>query len=430
MTFLGRRGALGLGMRFGMGLGMGLGIAATMAPTLSARAATAGCGRLAPLKWAPRTRRVMENLIAAHGSASPAYDPARPPYAVFDWDNTCITGDCEETLLHYTASRFLFAMPVETFAQATARDVPHRTFSAFRTVDGHDVRFADLHADLCADYATLATRGGTPAPDDPALLSLRSKLVYAYDAISATCDGEVACRWIIRLLAGYDATGLAALARASNTWHLGQAIRRETWITPATRPGRAGIIARPVRMGLRLSPEIADLQSVLRAAGIEVYVCSASLEEVVAVFATDPDYGYDLPRANVLGVRMQWPDGRLGLGAAPHWPVTYHAGKVRAIRQALARRHGRGPLLVCGDSSGDYDMLTAFPDTRLGLIINRLSSGPIGTLAARAVAQMSSDQPRFVLQGRDGNTGEWRPSEQTIPLGHDVAQLSGPVRAT
>ncbi|POF61563.1 phosphoserine phosphatase [Novacetimonas maltaceti] len=403
------------------------GLAACMAPALPS-SARAGTPVLAPLKWAPRTRRVIEGLIATHASTDP--DPARRPYAVFDWDNTCIAGDCEETLLHYTASHFLFALSPHDFARATALDVPARTFGGeFRTVEGHRVRFADLHADLCADYALLAARPGAPAADDPALLSLRSKLVFAYDAITATCDGDVSCRWIIRLLAGHDAAGLAALARASNTWHLGQGIGRETWATPATRPGRAGIVARPVLTGLRLTPEIADLQSALRAAGIEVYVCSASLEEVVAVFATDPDYGYGLPRANVLGVRMQWPGGRLGLNAAPHWPVTYREGKVRAIRNTQLRRHGHGPLLVCGDSSGDFAMLGGFADTKLGLIVNRLLPGPIGTLSAQAIAQMSAPDPRFVLQGRDDNTGEWRPSEQSIPLGHSLPQLSGPVPA-
>lgn len=399
------------------------GIAAGISPSLPARAD--GCApALAPLKWAPRTRRVIERLIAAHGNTAPGYDPARRPYAVFDWDNTCIAGDCEESLLHYMANHFAFAMSAETFARATARDVPAHMFSGpFRTVDGRNIRFRDLHADLCADYALLSARSMPPAPTDPVLLSLRSKLVFAYDAINATCHGDIACRWIIRLLAGHDTSGLAALARASNTWHLAQGMGQETWNTPATRAGRAGIVARPIQTGLRLTPEIADLQSTLRRAGIDVYVCSASLENVVAVFATDPDYGYGLPRQNIMGVRMDWPGGRLGLDAAPHWPVTYRAGKVRAIRQTLAGPRGYGPLLVCGDSDGDYAMLSEFPDTRLGLVVNRLSSGPIGTIASRAVAQLSIPQPRFVLQGRDENTGEWRPSEQSIPMGSRLPAL-------
>ena len=398
-------------------------IAAGISPSLPAWAE--GCAPvLAPLKWAPRTRRVIERLIATYGSASPSYNPARRPYAVFDWDNTCIAGDCEESLLHYTANHFAFAMSADTFAQATARDVPAHTFTGpFRTVCGQNVRFKDLHADLCADYALLSARSMPPAPTDPVLLSLRAKLVFAYDAINATCNGDIACRWIIRLLAGHDAAGLAALARASNRWHLAQGMGQETWITPATRSGQAGIVARPIQTGLRLTPEIADLQWVLRQAGIDVHVCSASLEDVVAVFATDPDYGYDLPRQNVLGVRMDWPGGRLGLDAAPNWPVTYRAGKVRAIRQALAGPRGYGPLLVCGDSDGDYAMLTEFPDTRLGLVVNRLSSGLIGTIASLAAAQLSAPQPRFVLQGRDENTGEWRPSEQSIPLGSRLPAL-------
>jgi hypothetical protein len=36
---------------------------------------------------------------------------------------------------------------------------------------------------------------------------------------------------------------------------------------------------------------------------------------------------------------------------------------------------------VAGDSDGDYDMLRDFPDTELGLIVNRLKKGKIGELS-------------------------------------------------
>ncbi|MFT9015186.1 MAG: haloacid dehalogenase-like hydrolase [Acetobacter sp.] len=381
-------------------------------------------GDLAPLKWAPRNRAYLERLIADCGYGSSHYNPAQKPYAVFDWDNTCIAGDCEETLMRYAASHFRFALSPQEFARAIALDVPPRPLdAALTTTAGKPVSLSAIQADLLADYTELAARSGPIPADNPALLSLKSKLLFAYDAIDASYSADVSCRWIVRLFGGWTREQLAAMAKASNLWHLGQAMRHDIWATPAQRPGRAGLVACPALTALRLTPEIADLQATLRRCGIDVFVCSASLEDIVAVFATDPDFGYNLPRENVMGIRMTWPDGKLGLETAPGWPVTVKAGKVAALRAALADRRGYGPVLVCGDSSGDYAMMTAFAETRHALIVNRCLGGEIGQLCAKAAVQMNEKHPRFLLQGRDGNTGEWRPSEQAIKLGENTPCL-------
>lgn len=110
---------------------------------------------------------------------------------------------------------------------------------------------------------------------------------------------------------------------------------------------------------------------------------------------------------------------------AADWPLTYGAGKVDAIRRRLVQERGHGPILVCGDSSGDTAMQTAFPDTRLSLIINRLADGTEGALSQRAANEMTSPTPRFILQGRDDNTGEWCPSEETIAFGSRTSRLLG-----
>lgn len=396
-------------------------LAADTAPDLPAPATH---GDLAPMKWAPRNRAFLQRLIADYGIGSPHYNPAQKPYAVFDWDNTCIAGDCEETLMRYAATHFRFALSPQDFARAIALDVPARPLDpTLTTTTGKPVSLGDIQADLLADYTALAARSGPIPADNPALLSLKSKLLFAYNAIDASYDADVSCRWIIRLFSGLSHEQLAALAKDSNLWHLGQGIRKDIWTTPAQRPGRAGLVSCPALTALRLTPEIADLQATLRRCGIDVFVCSASLEDVVAVFATDPDFGYNLPRENILGVRMTWPGGKLGLEPAAGWPVTVKAGKVRALHAALADKRGYGPVLVCGDSSGDYAMMAAFADTRHALIVNRCLGGEIGQLSARAAAQIDDKHPRFLLQGRNENTGEWRPSERAIKLGEDTPRL-------
>jgi hypothetical protein len=57
-----------------------------------------------------------------------------------------------------------------------------------------------------------------------------------------------------------------------------------------------------------------------------------------------------------------------------------------------------GPVLVAGDSNGDVPMLTAFPDTWHGLIIDvgRSPESSIGQLAAQA--RFERNRGRYLLQ--------------------------------
>ena len=58
---------------------------------------------------------------------------------------------------------------------------------------------------------------------------------------------------------------------------------------------------------------------------------------------------------------------------------TQGAGKSKTIDKFIRPNHGgKGPILVAGDSDGDYNMLSDYKDMQFGLIINRIKGGPIG----------------------------------------------------
>ncbi|WP_182355609.1 haloacid dehalogenase-like hydrolase [Komagataeibacter europaeus] len=411
----------------------------SLAPGLLAAGAhatddTASLPLLPPLKWAPTTRRAIEAVIRAHGRAGD--DVTTRPYAVFDWDNTCIFGDCAETLFRFMIDNLCFMVTPQQFGAFLQRGLGHGPLAATcRTVSGQRVNPHALAVDLVADYTALVRSYGLrPLRDsgftlrtatDPIMSGFRAKLYFAYDAMAVSSGADHAYRWIIWMLNGHTPDSLRQLVQASNTWHLGQAITSVTWQTPPQRPGQAGCISHTFMQCLRLTPEIATLHACLRAQGIDVYVCSASFVDIVRVFATDPRYGYNLPAENVMGVRMR-PNGDAsypGDRDVPHWPLTYRQGKVTAIRQALVRQKGHGPLMVFGDSDGDVDMLRGFADTALPVIINRCLSGPIAALSRRAAQEYPVRQPRFVLQGRNENTGEWRPDPATIRYGSTAPRL-------
>ena len=67
------------------------------------------------------------------------------------------------------------------------------------------------------------------------------------------------------------------------------------------------------------------------------------------------------------------------------------------------------PVLVGGDSMGDYDMLTAFPAMDRGLVYNYrpLTDNPLGRLVRSA---LSGENRRYLLQGRDDGKAALIPS--------------------
>ena len=105
------------------------------------------------------------------------------------------------------------------------------------------------------------------------------------------------------------------------------------------------------------------------------------------------------------------------------WPLTWGPGKTTAIKRELVAAKGYGPVLVAGDSDGDYDMLRDFPDMQLGLIVNRLRKGRIGELSRLAAEQAGDPQARYILQGRQESTGNWLPTEQTLKFGSNAPKL-------
>jgi len=62
-------------------------------------------------------------------------------------------------------------------------------------------------------------------------------------------------------------------------------------------------------------------------------------------------------------------------------------------------------------------MLSEFPQTKLGLIVNRLKKGLTGILSNQAHRELDNPAPRYILQGINENTGAFNASEYTVKFG-------------
>ncbi|WP_338845649.1 HAD family hydrolase [Massilia sp. W12] len=387
---------------------------------------------LARGKWAPRNWAALNTLLREHGKHSKKYNPKRKPYAVFDWDNTSIMNDCEEALLYYQIMTLSFKLKPQEFATVIRQHVPAGPFTAdYKNAAGKIVELDEICADLAEDYnflyAEYAGLGGKKTLEEvsqtPQFADFRAKLLFLYNAVNDTHGVNVGYPWVIYFFANMSVPEVMKLAEASHDFALGEGLSKVKYSSPASLPGKAGVISISHFHGIRLCTEVADLMDALRNHGIDVYVSTASMEEVVAAFATLPKYGYHVARENVLGLRLARKGDVLQNAYMPEWPLNWGPGKTEVIKRELLAKKGYGPLFVAGDSDGDYDMLRDFSDTALGLVVNRLKKGKIGELCKQAVDAMNSPKPRFILQGRQESTGNWLPHEMCLKLGKSQPAL-------
>ena len=66
--------------------------------------------------------------------------------------------------------------------------------------------------------------------------------------------------------------------------------------------------------------------------------------------------------------------------------------------------------MVGGDSDGDFDMLTTYPDTEVALLVHRENDGKITSLRNQAW----QDSPRYFSQGRNLLQGKFVNSNKSV----------------
>lgn len=387
---------------------------------------------LARGKWSLRNWNMLNDLIVSHGNKSRGYKAKRKPYAVFDWDNTCIMNDCEEALLMYQINTLSFKLTPQEFATITRQHVPPGPFTGnFKNAAGNPLDLESICSDLDQDYQYLhaeyvgmaGKKSLAEVSQSPQFQDFRAKLYFLYEAVNDTHGVAVGYPWVVYFFANMSLAELSALADRSHDAALGAGLVKQKYSSPESLPGKAGVISVSHFHGIRLCTEIAELMDVMRTHGFDIYVSTASLEDVVAVFATYAKYGYHVERENVLGLRLER-DGEIFKNAyLKNWPLNWGPGKTELIKRELVAKKGYGPIFVAGDSDGDYDMLRDFADTKLSLVVNRLKKGKIGELCKIAAGTLGEAKPRYLLQGRQESTGNLLPSEMTLKLGKTTPEM-------
>lgn len=315
------------------------------------------------------------------------------------------------------------------------------------SLDGKNITPATLVADITSDYEWIyANYEGFEGDKDLNYIhasnqyqDFAAKLRFMYGNLGDYFDHAVSYPWVGYLFTGMTPDEVQELAAASHQyWADYGRYAEETWTSPVELPGKTGIVSIDFITGLTFTDELKDLYATLQANGIEVYIVSAS--PIDTVLAANETMGYNLPEDHVYAMRNKLgEDGRYineynyDWGGEGKYAQTQGEGKSTIITNFIAPQYDNaGPLMVFGDSSGDWNMMTDWMesgDTELGVIFNRYrkpGSDPIWQGSNEAAQSIGDPDARFVLQGRDENTGELRPSEKSILLGETDEVLVRP----
>ncbi|MDH4655498.1 MULTISPECIES: haloacid dehalogenase-like hydrolase [unclassified Pseudomonas] len=258
--------------------------------------------------WPEPAAKQLDALIAKHANQG--------NFAVFDMDNTSYRYDLEESLLP-----FLEMKGVLTREKLD----PSLKLIPFKDLKGHKESLNSYYYRLCE-------------VDD----------LVCYPWVAQVFSG-----FTLRELKGYVDELMAYGKPIPSTYYEGDEVKSIEINPPKIFTGQK------------------ELMNKLSENGIEVYIMTAALEELVRMVASDPKYGYNVKPQNVIGVttllkdrksgavttsRMQITDGKydekanLDLELTPYlWtPATWMSGKYAAILSYIDE--WKKPILVAGDT--------------------------------------------------------------------------------
>ena len=354
--------------------------------------------------WNERAFTFINKLIRDHGRDNPAYNPERKPFAVFDWDNTSIIGDVEEAAFYYLVTNLAFKINPDELYEIIRKNVDKNDFAdPYKNLDGNPVNIEKISYDIYEAYKNLYEKSDRLKGEIP-LESIKktetyqefvSKMFFRYKAADFDKNARDPYCWMTFLFTNYKQNEIEDFCQEAFDFVKKAEPRREIFTSPEMK-SEAGRISVSYFVGMGDIPEMADLFHSLDREGIDVYVVSASFIDIVRAYATKNSYKF--AGEKVFGLRLaKDAEGKVIPELDHSFPLTQKAGKAETIRKLIQNENNYGPILVGGDSDGDYAMLTDFKETDLGIIIDRQRHGDINRLKDEALAGSNT----YILQARD-----------------------------
>lgn len=354
--------------------------------------------------WNKRAFSSINKLIAKYGKDNPNYNPNKKPFAVFDWDNTSIIGDVEEAAFYYLVINLYFKINPDELYEIIRENVDKNDFvEPYKNLDGRSVNIDQISFDIYEAYKKLyllSDRLGGNLPLESikkteAYQEFVAKMFFRYKAADFDKNARYPYCWISFLFTNYKQNEIEDFCEKAFDFVKKEKVRKEIF-TSADIKSKAGRVSISYFIGMGEIDEMIDLYETLEREGIDLYIVSASFIDIVRAFASKNSY--NIKKEKILGLRLAKDVDRKILPKLDHsYPLTQKSGKTETIKRLIQNEKNYGPILVGGDSDGDYNMLTDFRESNLGIIINVERKGKINKLKEIARAGNS----KYVIQDRD-----------------------------
>lgn len=313
--------------------------------------------------WLPENRARIDAMLAARGRASAGYDPAHPPVATFDWDNTVMRNDVGDATMAWMLLHDAILQPPNRdwarTSEALTKDALGALHAACDGAGEPGSPLATSRVSACADEILAIYSDGK---------TTRGEAAWTREITRTTKESYA---WEARLLGGHTPDEVRAIARA--------AYREDS--TAAIGAVRTIGSRRDVPAWVRVYEPMRDLIGALQGSGFDVWIVSASPQHVSEIVAAEVGVAAD----HVVGVRTTRDGDRLGYdlescgGAPKNRVMTYDQGKRCWINRAIFGLPERDQLrraeprhrstFAAGDS--DTDVAFVQDATELKLVIDR-----------------------------------------------------------
>ena len=273
----------------------------------------------------------------------------------------------------------------------------------YKNLDGNPVNIEKISYDIYEAYKNLYVKSDRlkgnisleKIKKEAAYKEFVSKMFFRYKAADFDKNAKDPYCWMTFLFTNYKQNEIEDFCKKAFAFVKKEKVRKEIFTSPDIK-SKAGRVSIPFFIGLGEIDEMIDLYETLEREGIDLYIVSASFIDIVRAFASKNSY--NLKKEKILGLRLaKDADGKILPKLDHSYPLTQKAGKTETIKRLIQNEKNYGPILVGGDSDGDYNMLTDFRESNLGIIINVERKGKINKLKEIARAGNS----KYVIQERD-----------------------------
>jgi phosphoserine phosphatase len=318
------------------------------------------------LTWYGTNRQDLTTWISSKGCTSAGYDAAKKPVALFDWDNTISKNDFGDAITFYLLAHDKVLQPPNQDWKQT---------SGFMTDEGAAALTAACGTTVAAGQP-LPTSTDTTCAAEILSMYIDNKTTNGATAFSGhnARQLEPTYAWTAQLMAGYTHAEVQAMATAAITPELAAA---ENTLLPSLG-GHADLNG-----WLRIYDQSKDLIAVLESHGYDVWIITASPQDVIAAFA--PMVGISVD--HVIGIRSRTDSNNKltykfeGCGTVAddnQSLIPYVQGKRCWVNKIVfgdttetamqKRADGQRQVFGAGDSDTDIEFLR---DSTYRLVINR-----------------------------------------------------------